>query len=89
VPTVGPKDDGDQLVRKRSRFAVLAEKWLRDASPDGFVTTADLWLALSKADPDLTTPCDTRKTPRATCMRDLRKDSSFEIGGGKVRLRRS
>jgi hypothetical protein len=71
-------------VPRRSRFAVAAEQWfLTDASSET-VTTAELWNGLSRTFPDLTTPGEGRKTPKATCMRDLRFDSAFEVANGRI-----
>jgi len=44
-------------------------------------------MALCKSRPDLTTPSEGRKTPKATCMRDVRNDPAFEVSGGKVTFR--
>lgn len=72
---------------RRSRFAAPAEDWLRKHSGGKPVPTKDFWEGLSRAHPDLTTPSEGRKTPKATCMRDLRNDAAFEIGEGKIRLK--
>ena len=48
---------------------------------------SQFWRELCDLHPDLTTPNEGRKTPRATCMRDLRYDSAFVVGGGKISLR--
>ncbi len=74
---------------RRSRFAEPAEKWLRKHAGGKAVTTKEFWDGLSKEHPDLTTPSEGRKTPKATCMRDLRKYSGFELGGGKLSLKKS
>lgn len=74
-------------MRRRSRFAAPAEDWLRRHSAGKQVSTKEFWDGLSKAHPDLTTPSEGRKTPKATCMRDLRKDPAFELGGGKIWLK--
>jgi hypothetical protein len=73
-------------VPRRSRFAIPAEEWLRKHGRGDAVSTKDFWVGLSKAHPDLTTPTETRKTPKASAMRDLRKDPAFEVGGGKIKL---
>jgi hypothetical protein len=73
-------------MRRRAKFALAAEEWLGKHAPSSSVSTSDLWLGLSKTHPELTSPSETRKTPKATCMRDLRKDGSFVVGGGKVSL---
>jgi len=74
---------------RRAKFAVAAEDWLRKHAPSGTVTTADFWTGISKTNPELTTPSETRKTPKATCMRDVRKDGAFEVGGGRIGLRKT
>lgn len=68
-----------------SKFADAALGWMRQNNRAA-VSADDLWNGLCAASPDLTekTPC--RKTPRNTCMRDLRKDSRFAVGKGLVRL---
>lgn len=71
----------------RTKFAQAAEEWFRKTAPSQSVSTSDLWIALCKTHPDLTTASPTRKTPKATCMRDVRKDPAFEVGGGKVTFR--
>lgn len=53
----------------------------------GPMTTRDLWAALEAKHPELTTKTPTRKTPRTTCMRDVKKDARFDSAGGKVALR--
>ena len=72
--------------RRRAKFAIAAEEWLRKNSPRNAVTTKQFWEGLSKAYPLLTTPSETRKTPKATCMRDLRKDGAFAVGDGMIAL---
>ncbi len=72
---------------RRSRFAEPAEKWLKKHAAGAPVSTKDFWGGLCKEDPDLTTPSEGRRTPKATCMRDLRKDRAFELGGGKISLK--
>ena len=74
-------------MKRRSRFAEPAEAWLRKHSGGNPVSTKEFWDGLSKERPDLTTPSEGRRTPKATCMRDLRKDPAFELGGGKIALR--
>lgn len=71
---------------RRSKFAQAAESWLRSNARGKLVTTDELWAGLSRDNPELTTPNERRKTPRTTCMRDLRKDPAFEIGDRKVKL---
>lgn len=72
---------------RRSRFAEPAEQWLRKHAGGQPVSTKEFWDGLSKAHPELTTPSDGRKTPKATCMRDLRNDPAFELGSGKIALK--
>jgi hypothetical protein len=72
---------------RRARFAEAAEAWLRKHSPGKAVSTDELWHGLCKEHPVLTTPTEKRKTPRTTCMRDLRKDGAFSIGDRKVSLK--
>lgn len=71
---------------RRSRFAAPAEEWLSKHSRGEPVSTKSFWEGLSREHPELTTPSEKRKTPKATCMRDLRADTDFEIGAGKIRL---
>jgi hypothetical protein len=75
-------------VPRRSRFAAPAEEWLRQHANGESVSTRQFWDGLSKTHPDLTTPREGRKTPKASCMRDLRKDPMFELGDGKIGLRK-
>ncbi len=72
---------------RRSRFAKPAENWLRKYAAGKPVSTKKFWEGLSGEHPDLTTPSEGRKTPKATCMRDLRKDPAFELGGGTLSLK--
>jgi hypothetical protein len=72
-------------MRRRSKFAVAAEQWFSQNGASS-VSSQQLWNGLCVSHPDLTTPSETRKTPRTTCMRDLRKDGSFVVGRGLVRL---
>ena len=72
---------------RRSRFAVAAEAWMKSNAKSGSIPSRDLWDGLCKDYPELTTSTPDRKTPRATCMRDLRKDKAFSVGGGLVSLR--
>lgn len=71
---------------RRSRFAEAAETWLRTNASGKTVSTDELWIGLCRSNPELTTPTERRKTPRTTCMRDLRKDGRFQVGERKVRL---
>ncbi len=72
---------------RRSQFASVAEEWLRKNAGGKPVSTKDFWVGLSALHPSLTSPSEGRKTPKATCMRDLRKDPAFELGGGKIGLK--
>lgn len=74
-------------MRRRSRFAIAAEAWFKERGKTDPVTTREFWDGLSQASPELTNASQTRKTPKATCMRDLRKDGGFIVGGGLVGLR--
>jgi hypothetical protein len=75
-------------VARRSRFAAAVEDWIRKTDPNRKFTTREIWEGLAKERPDLTAPSDTRRTPRATCMRDLRKDPAFSVSRGIVELTR-
>ncbi len=72
---------------RRSKFATAAEEWLRKHAQGKAVSTKEFWDGLSKELPELTTSSEERKTPKATCMRDLRKDPAFELGAGRIALR--
>lgn len=72
---------------RRSRFAIAAEEWLRENHPTTPISTKDLWFGLSAAYPELTRASERRKTPRATCMRDLRNDVAFVVGSGMIGVR--
>lgn len=78
---------GVSLVKKRSRFAIAAEQWFKQNAPDMVLPTADFWLRFSVAEPFLTAQSAMRKTPRWTCMRDLRNDGAFVVAKGKVSLK--
>lgn len=71
-------------MRRRSKFAEAAEQWFRHKARADSVSSHDLWQGLCESRPDLTTPSESRKTPKATCMRDIRKDPAFEVGAGRV-----
>jgi hypothetical protein len=73
-------------LSRRSKFATAAEEWLQRNAKGKTVTTDDLWQGLISQHPELTTSTEQRKTPRTTCMRDLRKDPGFVVGDRKVRL---
>jgi hypothetical protein len=74
-------------VKRRSKFAQAAEEWFERVARVDTATTRDLWEGLCTMRPDLTTPSESRKTPKATCMRDLRLDPAFEVGAGRVRFK--
>jgi hypothetical protein len=76
-------------MQRRSKFALAAESWLRDHAPRQRVPTAEFWRGLSEIHPELTTPSEKRKTPRNTCMRDLRADGAFDVGKGFISLKES
>ncbi len=71
-----------------SRYADAAYTWLLQRAKTREVTTEELWRGLKSCRPDLTTTSETRKTPRTTLMRDLRKDveKRFVIGNRRVIL---
>ena len=71
---------------RRAKFAVAAEAWLRKHSPKKEISTKDFWEGLSREYPELTTRSETRKTPKAARLRDLRKDPAFKVGEGKISL---
>jgi len=83
-----PRRLAEPNVVRRTKFAAAAEEWFRRSAGETTVSSAILWEGLSEARPDLTTPSDGRKTPKATCMRDLREDSAFEVAAGKITLKR-
>ena len=70
-----------------SKFADAAYKWMH-ARNENDVSSDDLWAGLREAVPDLTETSERRKTPRTTCMRDLRKDERFTVGNRRVSLSR-
>lgn len=69
-----------------SKFGDAASAWMRKHKLTS-ATSEELWTALRAAHPELTATSPTRKTPRATCMRDLRKDVRFEVGKGRISLK--
>jgi hypothetical protein len=73
-------------MARRSRFAAAAEDWLQQHAKGRAVSSDELWTGLSNAHPELTSATPERKTPRTTCMRDLRKDPAFVVGDRKVKL---
>jgi hypothetical protein len=58
-------------------FALMKKRKLASMSSD------ELWKALPA---ELTAKSPARKTPRTTCMRDLRKDVRFTVGKGTISL---
>jgi len=75
-------------MARRSPYAAAAEGWMREhATPGEPIPTKRLWSGLCSINPDITAPNERRKTPRNTCMRDLRKDDAFVVGSGKVTLK--
>jgi len=74
-----------RLALEMSRFSDATYVWLIDR-PTAVVTSAEVWNALVRLHPELTTPSESRKTPRTTCMRDLRNDSRFHVSKGRIRL---
>ena len=73
--------------KRRAKFAIAAETWLTKNSPSAPVKSGDLWAGLCAEYPDLTTASERRKTPKATCMRDLRNDPAFSVADGEISLR--
>ncbi len=65
-------------------YAWLVENSLREA-----VSSHVLWCAMQQLEPQRTAVSDSRKTPRITFMRDLRKDprQRFVVENGKISLR--
>ncbi len=74
-------------MSRRSKFADAAETWMKKHARGKTISSDELWIGLSQADPVLCAASENRKTPRTTCMRDLRKDDRFEVGDRKIRLR--
>lgn len=74
-------------MSRRAKFAIIAEEWLHRHSPSAAISTAEFWRGLCDAYPEMTAPSETRKTPRATCMRDVRKDPAFKVSDGKIALK--
>lgn len=68
-----------------SRFGDAAFSWMRSKKLK-IVTSNELWAGLCAAHPELTQKSATRKTPRTTCMRDLRKDARFIVGKGQISI---
>jgi hypothetical protein len=74
-------------MARRSKFSDAAERWLQKYAKGKTVSSDELWNGLTQSEPELCIVSEHRKTPRTTCMRDLRKDDRFEIGERKIRLR--
>lgn len=68
-----------------SKFSDAAYAWMRN-SKKSEASSEELWDGLRSAEPELTATSERRKTPRTTCMRDLRKDPRFTVGKRRVRL---
>lgn len=76
-------------MSRRAKFAVAAEEWFAARAPVDSVSTNELWEGLCASHPALTSVTERRKTPRATCMRDVRNDPAFEVGNGRIKLRKA
>jgi hypothetical protein len=50
------------------------------------MSSRELWQALCEEEPQLTMASATRKTPRSTAMRDLRRDPRFIVRDGTISL---
>ncbi len=74
-------------MKRRSKFAQAASEWFQRVARVDSASTRDLWQGLCEMRPDLTTPSEGRKTPKATCMRDIRHDAAFEVSVGRVRFK--
>lgn len=68
-----------------TKFSNAAYAWMQSHKKRE-VSSDELWGGLKESSPELTTPSERRKTPRTTCMRDLRKDPRFRMGNRKVAL---
>jgi hypothetical protein len=67
------------------KFADAAHSWMLGRGLRE-VSSNELWAGLEVAVPALTAKSESRKTPRATCMRDLRKDKRFRVARGRIAL---
>jgi len=76
-------------MQRRSKFANAAAAWMKQHAKGKTISSDELWNGLAASEPALCAVSEKRKTPRTTCMRDLRKDDRFEIGDRKIRLRDS
>lgn len=68
-----------------TKFGSAAFTWMKQHKKAD-VSTNELWQGLCETNPELTTASEMRKTPRTTCMRDLRKDGRFVVGNRRVSL---
>jgi hypothetical protein len=68
-----------------SKFGDAVFVWMTRANKRA-ATSKEIWDELGRSRPELVVVSGTRKTPRTTMMRDLRKDSRFVVGGGTVAL---
>jgi len=68
-----------------SRFSDAAFGWMQKERL-AVVSSTDLWNGLRTSHPLLTEATPARKTPRATCMRDIRNDVRFSVARGTVSL---
>ncbi len=68
-----------------TKFGRAVHDWMT-AEKKRTATSNEIWATLERLDPELTAKTETRKTPRTTMMRDLRKDGRFEVADGRVSL---
>jgi len=68
-----------------TRFSRATYEWMRRHDKQE-VSSNELWAGLTESNPELTIATAARKTPRTTCMRDLRKDPRFDVGDRRIRL---
>ncbi len=68
-----------------TKFSKAAFEWMQRHKKVE-VASDELWAGLCATYPELTTVTEHRKTPRTTCMRDLRKDARFIIRERRIRL---
>ncbi len=74
---------------RRRPFVIIAEAYLRQHAPNKTITTNDFWRGLSAEHPELCSITPNRKTPRQSCLRDLRSDPAFQVGDRKIALAKS
>ena len=74
-----------------SKLADAAFQWMQRHHPEEDVANTTLWHGLCEEFPELTATSESRKTPRATLMRDLRHDKKarFVVGSGRLRIART